>query len=220
VLAHRLDGGRIQRAFNQRRFVEFQNGLADSPLPRFYAIVMPFTLHFLLPCLALLQGRAQVALLNNGARPWESQLLRERFPTLPMFDLWTLPWSSMAHGHVINLLLENQRGNFGIIDHDCYVFDDAILDQLTPAPDECLLSLYGEESRSVEFKFPLTYFLFFNAEVLLRLMRRFAIDARLYREIPVSARSAMARIGLGPTIFWKSYHNFRDTLHAARRSPG
>jgi hypothetical protein len=213
VLAQPLNGGLIQRLFNQPRFVKFQDSLADSALPRFYVIVMPFTLHFLLPCLALLQGRAQIVLLINGARRWERRVLSERFPTLPMFDLWTLPLASVAHGRVISLLLENHRGNFGIVDHDCYVFDDAVFKQLAPASDESLLSLFGEESRSVPIRFPLTYFLFFNAEVLRHLMQRYRIDARLYREIPASARDALAGIGLGPTIFWKHYHNFRDTLH-------
>lgn len=213
VLAQPLNGGLIQRVFNQPRFVTFQDGLADSALPRFYVIAMPFTLHFLLPCLALLQGRAQIVLLINGARRWERRVLSERFPTLPMFDLWTLPFASVAHGSVISLLLENHRGNFGIVDHDCYVFDDAVFKQLAPASDECLLGLFGEESRSVAIRFPLTYFLFFNAEVLRQLMQRYRIDARLYRETPASARNALAGIGLGPTTFWKHYHNFRDTLH-------
>lgn len=211
--AQRLDGGRIQRAINLRRFIAFQDSLPGSALPRFYVIVMPATLHFLLPCLALLDGRAQLVLLSNGARSWERDLLQERFPGLPLFELKTPPWVSIAHGHVINLLLENHRGNFGIIDHDCYVFDAALFDQLTPAPDECLLSLFGEESESVEFTFPLTFLLFFNAEPLRLLMQDYGVGAQLYREIPESARSAMAQLGLGDRTFWKAYHNFRDTLH-------
>jgi hypothetical protein len=213
LLAQPLNGGMIQRVFNQPRFVAFQDTLEDSPLPRFYVIVMPFTLHFLLPCLALLQGRVQIVLLNNGAHRWERRVLTERFPALPLFDLWTLPLSSVSHGHVINLLLENHRGNFGIIDHDCYVFDHAIFEQLAPASDECLVSLFSEASSSVNITFPLTFFLFFNAEALRLLMHRYGVDARLYREIPVTARDAMARVGLGPATFWKRYHNFRDTLH-------
>ena len=213
LLAQPINGGLIQRVFNQPRFIRFQDRLAQSNLPRFYVIVMPFTLHFLLPCLALLQGRVHVVLLVNGARKWECRYLRERYPALPVFDLWTMPFSSAPHGEVISLLLENHRGNFGIIDHDCYVFDGAIFDQLAPAKDESLLSLFGEESKSVAITFPLTFFLFFNAEGLRKLMRRYRIDARLYKEIPDTAREPMARVGLGPTIFWKRYHNFRDTLH-------
>ncbi len=213
VLAQPLNGGLIQRGFNQARFIKFQDTLKQSTLPRFYVIVMPLTLHFLLPCLALLQGRAQVVLLSNGARRWERRVLTERFANLPMFDLWTLPLSSVAHGDVISLLLTNHRGNFGIVDHDCYVFDDAIFKQLTPASDESVVSLFSETSRSVGAQFPLTFFMFFNAQALRRLMQRYDVDARLYRKTPATAVDAMARVGLGPTTFWKDYHNFRDTLH-------
>lgn len=213
VFSQPVNGGLMQRVFNQPRFIKFQDTLEQSSLPRFYVIVMPFTLHFLLPCLALLQGRAQVVLLSNGARRWERRVLTERFPNLPMFHLWTLPRSSVAHGQVINLLLTNHRGNFGIVDHDCYVFDDAVFGQLAPASDECVLSLFSETSRSVGTTFPLTYFLFFNSDVLRQLMQRYQVGAQMYRQIPATAVDAMARIGLGPTIFWKDYHNFRDTLH-------
>ena len=212
-LAQRLDGGWLQKACNEQRFSAFQDRLPASALPRFYVIVMPNTLHFLLPCLAQLQGRAQIVLLFNGARGWERRRLLQRWPDLPHFRLRTLPLASIAHGHVINLLLEQHRGNFGIIDHDCYVLDDSLFAQLTPAPDECLLSLFGEASGTLDFTFPLTFFLFFNAEALRRLMHSHRVDARLYRQDPPGAQAALRQIGLGPGRYWKRYHNFRDTLH-------
>ncbi len=213
-LARPVNGGLLRRAFNQPRFGRFQDSHpATGGLPRFYVIVMPFTLHFLLPCLALLRGRAEVVLLGNGARRWERRLLKERFPALPMFELWTLPFSSVAHGDVISLLLRGGRGDFGLIDHDCYIFDGAVFEQLAPAGDECLLALFGEVSASVAITFPLTYFLYFNTAPLQALMRRHGVDARIYRGIPATAMGAMARAGLGPGIFWKRYHDFYDTLH-------
>lgn len=213
VLARSINSGLFLRVLNQPRFAVFQDKLVASSLPRFYVIVMPHTLHFLLPCLALLRGRAQIILLNNGAHRWEMRILAERFPKLPIFHVWTLPLSSLEHGYVINLLLSNHRDNFGIIDHDCYIFDGSIFSQLVPASDECLLGLFSEESASVAIKFPLTYFLYFNANVLSGLMQKYRVGAQLYRETPPTARNALATIGLGPRVFWKQYHNFRDTLH-------
>lgn len=68
VLAQPINGGLVQRVLNQPRFARFLDRLAPDVLPRFYVIVMPLTLHYLLPCLQLLQGQAQIVLLANGAR--------------------------------------------------------------------------------------------------------------------------------------------------------
>jgi len=200
------------RRLNRSRLRRFLDALPASALPRLVVIVMPSTLHFLLPCLALLQGRAQLVLLGNGERYWERRTLRERFPDLPIFDLRTLPATSVAHGDVISLLLTHHRGNFGIVDHDCYVFDDSLFEQLEPAEGEVLVSLFGEKSRDLDATYPLTHLMYFNAEAMRGLMQRYAIDARLYRETPPSVRDALARQGLGPGVHWKWYHTFHDTL--------
>jgi len=213
VLAQPVNGGLIQTVFNRPRFASFERQLESSGLPRFYVIVMPFTLHFLLPCLALLRRHAEVVVLINGARRWERRLLRDRFPALPIFDLRTLPYSSAAHGDVINLLLGGCRGGFGLIDHDCYVFDATLFEKLTPAGDECLLALFGEANASMGVAFPLTYFMYFNTGALRTLMRRHGVNARIYREAPAGVRDAMARAGLTTDSHWKSYHRFYDTLH-------
>lgn len=212
VMALQLNRAVNQHQFNRTRLTRFLDALPASALPRLMVIVMPSTLHFLLPCLALLQGRAQLILLGNGAHRWEHRTLRERFPELPMFDLRTLPASSVAHGDVISLLLAHHRGNFGIVDHDCYVFDGTLFDQLEPANGEVLVSLFGEKSRDLNATYPLTHLMYFNAEALRGLMQRHRIDARLYRETPPSVRDALARQGLGPGIHWKWYHTFHDTL--------
>ena len=212
VMALRLNRAVNRHRFCRNRLAQFLDGLPASDLPRLVVIVMPATLHFLLPCLALLEGRAQLVLLGNGEHRWERRTLRERFPEVPMFDLHTLPGSSVAHGDVISLLLAHHQGNFGLIDHDCYVFDEALFGQLEPGGDELLVSLFGERSRDVDAFYPLTHLMYFNAGASRGLMSRHGIDARLYREVPPSVRDALARQGLRPGVHWKWYHKFHDTL--------
>lgn len=213
VVAQPLVGRGPWRWWNARRWRAFQARLPASHQPRFVVIVMPNALHYLLPCLGLLDGRAQVVLLANGARRWERELLRERFPEWPMLALRTLPRVSVAHGDVISLLLAEHAGDFGIVDHDCYVFDERLFTQMRPAADEAMLAFFGEDSRTVALRFPLTYLLYFHAEVLRRMMVRYRVDARLYRRTPPLARSAMLGLGLAPGRHLKWYHGFHDTLH-------
>lgn len=210
-----VNGRLLLRPLNDARFARFQDTLpAAGELPRIYVIVMPHTLHFLLPCLALLHGAAQVVLVHNGSRGWERRLLRRRLPpTFPAFGLRALPGSSIGHGEVISLLLRHHRGNFGIVDHDCYVFDQRLLAGLDPAANECVLGLFEQHSERTGLSFPLTHFAYFNAEPLRDLMQRHGVDARQYRRAPPHVHGALARIGLGPSAYFKDYHSFHDTLH-------
>jgi hypothetical protein len=209
-----VNGRMLGRWVTARRLSRFQDRLAPrSGRPRFFVIVMPNTLHFLLPCLALLRGHAQVVLLANGAAAWEVRRLRASNPELPVFRLATLPGSSVAHGDVVSLLIEHHRGDFGIVDHDCYVFDDSIWARLELAPGECMAALYGARSPAAGIRYPQTHFLFLNAESLRRLSHRYGVDARLYRRTPAAAREAMERLRLRPGLFFKEYQSFHDTLH-------
>ena len=124
----------------------------DAVGDAFYVIVMPGTLHFLLPCLALLPRHLKVVLLGNGASTWERHIVAHRFPALPYCPLATLPATSLMHGDVITLLLQNESANFGLIDHDCYVFDPRIFESLAPGPNDCLTAIYGGSARRLAFR--------------------------------------------------------------------
>ena len=107
--------------------------------------------------LALLRGRVPLVLVANGARAWELAVLRRRLPEAPLFTLRRLPATSVEHGDVISLLIEHHRGPFGIVDHDCYLFDADLLGHLMPAPDECMVALVADRHPHLNFELPLTH---------------------------------------------------------------
>lgn len=198
---------------NAARFAAFQQRLPPSDRARAYVIVMPHTLHFLLPCLALLHGHAPLVLVANGAKAWELALLRQRLPQVPMFALRTLPGASLPHGDVVSLLLEHHRGDFLIVDHDAYVFDATLLARLRPTGRECLVSAFAQASQTTGQPYPLTHLLGFNAGALRTLMHGHGVDARLYRRAPARLDDLLASVGLGPGRYFKDYQQFHDTLH-------
>ncbi|MBA3504483.1 MAG: hypothetical protein H0T80_01725 [Betaproteobacteria bacterium] len=212
-LARSINGRLINAAFNYLKFRAFQDKHADRLGGHFYVIVMPRTLHFLLPCLDLLSGKVSVLLLGNGARAWEREFLQAKYPDMPFFELRTLPGSSVAHGDVISLLLANNDSNFGILDHDCYAFDPKVFAQLDPGARESMLGVFPGFSSKTGIFYPETYFLFFHTKLLRELMQRHRVDAGWYRQAPASAAAQLERIGLGPHMFLKDHHNFFDTLH-------
>ncbi|MEO6410490.1 MAG: hypothetical protein ABIO45_17305 [Burkholderiaceae bacterium] len=213
ALAGPLNARLLKPWFNAARFAAFQQALRPAAGMPLYVIVMPHTLHFLLPCLALLHGRAPLVLVANGARRWERAMLRRRLPELPMFTLRTLPLSSLPHGDAISLMIDHHRGDFGIVDHDAYIFDATLPGRLQPAADECMVAVFAQSSQRAGIAYPLTHVLAFQAEPLRRLMHAHGIDARSYRQPPAAAAAALRRIGLGRDDHFKDYQTFHDTLH-------
>ena len=213
VLAQILNARLVTPVFNSIRFAAFQQHLPVSELSRVYIVVMPCMLHFLLPCLALLHARASLVLVFNGAKAWERELLLQRLPNVPMFRLNTLPGSSLSHGCVINLLLEQHRGDFVIVDHDTYMFDPTMLPRLRPTDCESVVGIFAQHSRAAGQSYPLTHLLGFNADALRQLMHRHSIDSSIYRTAPERLAGLLNRVGLGPRLYLKDYQDFHDTLH-------
>lgn len=213
-LARGVNRSRVIRFLNERRLKRMHaTDPAHAAGGHFYVIVMPGMLHYLLPCLALVPERVPVRLVANGARRWERDLVARRFPHLPMCRLRSLPATSLTHGDVITLLLATNSGNFGLLDHDCYVFDPGVYDDLDPGPGRCLTAIYGGVSERTGLAYPETYLLFLNTPVLRDIARRYDVDARSYRAVPEHLRSVVQRMGLGGGVFVKDHATFFDTLH-------
>jgi len=119
----------------------------------------------------------------------------------------------LAHGDVITLLLKSNTKNFGILDHDLYLFDDEVFSNLNFEKDECLLAIYAEQSEKTGLIYPHTCFLFFNVSLISNLMSRYKIDANLYKKVPTRLKDKLSSIGLTDGIYLKDYHNFFDTLN-------
>ncbi|MFO1321096.1 MAG: hypothetical protein U1F52_15900 [Burkholderiales bacterium] len=211
-LARTLNARGPLRAINRARFAAFQDAHRDRLGGHYYVIVMPGTLHFLRPCLDRLPGHLAVFLVSNGARPWERARLRAEYAHLPMAVLATLPGSSLVHGDAINLMLDHNASDFGILDHDLYLFDPAIFERARPAADECAFALFSEVSRRTGRRYPETYFLHFNRAVLRALSDRYGIDARLYRRAPPRAAARLASLGRPESLLRKDTQDFLDTL--------
>lgn len=212
-LAYALNDNVLQRWITParlRRFLARQPGKLDGC---FYVIVMPQTLHFLLPCLRLLPPGVRVVLLLNGARRWEAELLREWFPRYPQMRVAALPYSSVGHGAMLNLLLQHSAHDFGILDHDLYLFDPSVFDKLRFDSGDFLLCLFKDASADGRWVYPLTHFLYFRIEVFQRLMAQFGVGAQAYRKVPEPALGRLRGLGLREGETMKSYHAFYDTLH-------
>jgi len=199
--------------FNQRRFRRFQQQHAGGLRGHLYLIVMPRMLHFLIPCIRLIPPDVPVIFIGNGQAVWEEKQVHALRPNAPFFNLATLPRSSLAHGHVIDMLLQHNEAPFGIVDHDLYVFDETIFRFREFAADECMRGVFRDVNARTGLVYPQTHFLFLNTPVLRGLMERYRVHARLYRSMPRRLASVAAKVGVVRGVTLKDYHDFFDTLH-------
>jgi len=179
----------------------------------FYIIVMPNILHFLSPCLELIPKNIRVFLILNGVRSWEEEYIGDHYPDYPAFRLMTFPYSSLSHGAVLNLLISSNESDFGIVDHDLYVFNENVFRELRFGQDECVIGLFELTNRRSGLSFPTTHFMFFNIDLVKRIMLKYRIGAHQYRRIPSHLREQLARLDLGYHNFLKDYLSYFDTFN-------
>jgi hypothetical protein len=204
------------RAFftqNLSNFRDFRAALPPAPGPRFYLIVMPGTLHYLFPCVRLLPAGVSPVLLLNGVSPAEARLLRRRVPHLPRYPLAALPGSSLTHGGVLNLLFAGEEENFGILDHDLYVFKPEIFHQLNLEENTIAISAFHLYNRLAQLFFPTTHFLFFNLKLIINIIDKYHIGAQKYKKPPSYLNNLLEQLNLGPHNYLKDYLNYYDTLN-------
>jgi hypothetical protein len=205
-----VNDGPIIRLLNVRRFGAFHHARVLELHHPFYVVVMPNTLHFLVPCLALIPQTVPVALLLNGVHAWEERYLTDHYHDCPTFRLRAFPGSSLSHGGVLNLLIDRSTSDFGILDHDMYIFSPALFDGLALAEDELAIGALRLRNAKAGLDFPTTHFLFLNATLAKRLRDRYGIGAQSYRRIPRNVGPMLASLGLGYHNFLKDYHDYFD----------
>ncbi len=211
VLARPVNAMLLGAPSSAVRFRRFLSREVSGP-GCFFVIAMPRTLHYLFPSLDLLPADLAVVIIGNGLRSWERRALARRYPDRARFDLPALPGTSQMHGRALSLFLRCAEHDFGILDHDLYVFDSSLFDRLEPGPEECALAVFREVHRRLRLTYPETYFLYFNVGVMRSLMERYGIDARQYREPPASTRERLRELGLGEGECLKDYQDYFDTL--------
>ena len=180
--------------------------------PCFYVIAVPGVLHFLLPAVRLVRDHCSLAFIANGIAPLEARVLQREFPDIPMVRVRTLPKCSWPHGHLLSLLLRNSERDFGILDHDFYLTDPAILTQLRFRGQEFAVCVSGRKNRPTGLVFPDTHLLYLRVAPLQAIMRRYRVGAQLYKEIPPQVQPVLHSMGLSANNPPKDYQSFFDSF--------
>lgn len=178
----------------------------------FYVIVVPQVLHLLIPAVRLVQHHAKIIFILNGISAVEEHTLQKEFPDAATLRLWTLPKSSWPHGHLLSLLLRSSKRDFGIFDHDFFLFDPSAFNQLTFRENEFAICATRWRNSLTGKEFPGTHFLYLRAALLRDVMVRYKVGAQLYKRIPRNAKPVHEEMGLSLDNPPKEYQSFFDSF--------
>lgn len=197
-----------------RRFAAFaQRHVPDGT---YFVIAVPRSLGLLEPCLKLVRDHVPLALIVNGLPAAEETALARLAPEAPRFRLSTVPGSWWEHGAVLDLLTDAVARPFGLLDHDCFVLDPSILDDLHPGDGELLAAPdavgFWRLNEASGLRFPRTHLLMLNAPAVREIRRRYRISCRKATRTPCALREPLGRLGLGDHNFPPSPMRFWDTL--------
>lgn len=185
---------------NQERFRRFQLEHRCRVHRRFYITVVPRTLDLLEYCLKLLPADLNVFLILNGLADWERAYIAAEYPDIPQFTLETLS-GSILYDRVLDLLMEENEYDFGILDQDCFVLDETLFDQLQIRRNELVMSPFFSPNAKAGIEFPRTYFLYFNVPVVKGIRDKYRISFKRCWTLPAGLEEKLAELNLG-------YRNF------------
>ena len=200
---HRLADKHTKQALNQ---------LTKNDGTYFYIIVVPQVLHLLIPAVRLVQHHVRAIFILNGISSAERCALQKEFPEIPVLPIWTLPKSSWPHGHLLSLLLRSSKRDFGILDHDFFLFDPSAISKLTFKENEFAICVTSWRNSLTGIEFPGTHFLYLRASLLRDLMSQYKVGAHLYKKIPINVKPFLEEIGLSMDNPPKEYQSFFDSF--------
>jgi len=191
----------------------------DSERLPVFVVVVPRTLGWLEPCLKLLPEEVPVWLITNGLSPAERRRLATEFPRRHQFALSVLPGSFAKHGTVLDLIVEASTGDFVLLDHDCYVFDPALLAAVAWRDAEFMAAIdlagFFTINAATGLRFPRTHCLIIRRDRFVELRQRFGIGCEKAEATPKGMAEMLRAIGLGNHNFPPARMPFYDTLQLA-----
>lgn len=201
------------RYINAKRTNRFHKKFKSKMDKHFYIIGMPGMINFLEPCIELIHNKINLFLILNGVKKNEKKYIAGKYPDLPILELKTFCSSSIPHGDLINLLLHTNENNFGLIDHDLFIFDKKIFNQLDFNDDEFIAGPFELHNRKAGITFPATFFLFINTKIVKKIMTKYKIGAQIYDRIPSRLLPVLKKMNLGYDNFLKEYLNYFDPFN-------
>jgi len=183
----------------------------EQPERTFFVIVMPGGLHIARLAIGFFPSSANLVVIGNGVDKAEARWAERN---LPVSRVLRTP-AVLMHHDVLDVIFGAWDRDFGIVDYDCFVFDDGLIERMVAVDDErSMNAAFVRENANPPLRVPETFLLYFNVGVVRALMRTYGVSTRPLRwgllSEPVRAR--LATMGIAEDRLPEAHKPYFDTL--------
>lgn len=178
----------------------------------FFIVLIPGSIHIFEIFLKFIPPSINIVLVLNGLDQWEQSYVRSRFiyPSIFIREM-------TKHGKILDLIFDNFKKPFGIIDYDCFVIDISLFERIINIPNPSLMNavfLYHDDLLNLDI--PRTFFLFLNTPLINKIRKRYHLtaDTCVFHELPRKAKKQISKLGINDQIKLMNNLSNLDTLHA------
>jgi hypothetical protein len=204
-------GGKAKKSLS-RKFV--RNTLIPQNFNTpFFIIATPGNLHIVKLCLNFFPSDQQCVLVLNGLNRWERNWA---FTNLSPSGFICFPFL-IDHWMIIDYLLDWFERPFGLIDEDCFVFDQDCFTKIKYLSNETVLtSYYYYTNSNLAMIFPETMFVFLNTPIINMIKKKYQINSApvVWEQLHPRAQKELQSIGILKDKLPEDYKPYFDTLRA------
>jgi hypothetical protein len=194
-----------------------QKGLERSlrrmtqPDNTFFVIVMPGGFHIARLAIDSFPSWANLVVIGNGVDKKEADWAARSLPVAAVVRTRAM----LMHHDVLDVIFSSWDKDFGILDYDCFVFDEGMVRRLVNIDEgRCMNAAFFRANEDPPLKVPETFLLFFNVRLLRSLMQRYGVGTRPARwhQLGTEIRERLASVGVFEDRLPESHKPYFDTL--------
>ena len=191
------------------------NQIAGLPDTRFAAVVaVPTCIHMADMSLRRLRGTWPTVCILNGVSAAEASYLTARHHTTAFCRVPLM----MSHATVIDMLVAQRDHPFWLVDHDCLVLDQTILDRGEAESVGRIGAVYfAHINARTGFHKPQTFFMMLRPVIVRDIFARYSITSstRSWDQLSAVSREVCASQGFAERVYPEEHKRFYDTLAVA-----
>lgn len=176
-----------------------------------FIVGVPNSLHIVTLCLKYIPKTINTIFISNGLSNWEYEWAKDHLDVKKVVDLNYCA----RHGTILDLLIDNLTIPFGILDYDCFVFNNSLFTQMQENPPELMCkAVFRRTNPHLNLDFPETFLMTLNPVVLKQIKKTYGVSSNQIRYplLPNKVKKQLLKININNSHLPEEYKKVIDTL--------